>query len=144
MKAIDIATANHVTEEDILTICKDLGIGCAGMDTELSEKDVFLIQKKIEVIKEQRAKAARELLERKSERTGRPGSKIKLKRKVTVSRELIKEKQEKEEEASASTERERKEQPAARPPREEKPAAARTSAGRSDQRPAAGGARRTD
>ncbi len=82
MKAIDIATANHVTEEDILTICKDLGIGCAGMDTELSEKDVFLIQKKIEVIKEQRAKAARELLERKSERTGRPGSKIKLKRKV--------------------------------------------------------------
>lgn len=147
MKAIDIATANHVTEEDILTICKDLGISCAGMDAEFSEKDVFLVQKKIEVIKEQRAKAARELLERKNERSERSGAKIKLKRKVTVSRELIKEKQEKEEEAAAAPEKkEEPSVPAAPQPREEKrpPSAARPAHPRSDQRPPAGGGRRPD
>ncbi|HSV98001.1 MAG TPA: translation initiation factor IF-2 [Spirochaetota bacterium] len=151
MKAIDIATTNHVTEEDILTICKDLGISCAGMDAEFSERDVFLVQKKIEVIKEQRAKAARELLERKNERSERPGAKIKLKRKVTVSKELIKEKQEKDEEAAAAppavTER-KEEAPkaASTPPREERraPAAGRPAAGRSDQRPDSRPAPRSD
>jgi len=143
MKAIDIATANHVTEEDILTICKDLGINCAGMDAEFSEKDVFLVQKKIEVIKEQRAKAARELLERKNERSEKPGAKIKLKRKVTVSKELIKEKHEKDEEAAASPAPEKAEvapKPASAPPREERrpPSTGRPVAGRPDQRPQSG------
>ncbi|MCU0843761.1 MAG: translation initiation factor IF-2 [Spirochaetes bacterium] len=145
MKAIDIATANHVTEEDIITICKDLGISCAGMDAEFSEKDVFLVQKKIEVIKEQRAKAARELLERKNERSEKPGAKIKLKRKVTVSKELIKEKHDKDEEAAAAPAplAERKEEgpkAASASPREERraPAAGRPATGRADQRPQAG------
>ncbi|HSV96922.1 MAG TPA: hypothetical protein VLM75_08315, partial [Spirochaetota bacterium] len=148
MKAIDIATTNHVTEEDILTICKDLGISCAGMDAEFSERDVFLVQKKIEVIKEQRAKAARELLERKNERSERPGAKIKLKRKVTVSKELIREKMEKDEEAAAAphpvTEQmEEATKAASTPPREERraPAAGRPATGRSDQRPQAAGRR---
>ena len=103
MKAIDIATQNHVTEEDVSAICKDLGIVCESMDTEFNEKDVFLIQKKIEVIKEQRAKATRELLEKKKERSERKGAKIRLKRKVNVTPELMKDIQEKEETAPEET-----------------------------------------
>jgi len=96
MKAIDIATTNHVSPEDVITICSDLGIPCDTPEADLSEKDVFLIEKKIEVIKEQRAKAAKELIKRKNERGDKSGAKIKLKRKVHVSKELIKEKQDEE------------------------------------------------
>lgn len=96
MKIIDIATENHVSAEDIVTICKDLGIECDIPDADLSEKDVFLIKKKIEVIKDQRAKAARKLIEKRNERIDHKGSKIKLKRKVHASKELIKEKAEEE------------------------------------------------
>ena len=28
MKVIEIATVNHVSTEDVIKICKDLGIGC--------------------------------------------------------------------------------------------------------------------
>jgi translation initiation factor IF-2 len=94
MKVNDIATVNHVSAEDIITICKDLGINCGDTESDLSEKDVFLVQKKIESIKEQRARATRELLEKKTEQNDRKGAKIKLKRKVHVSKELIKEKAE--------------------------------------------------
>jgi len=96
MKIIDIATENHVSAEDIVTICKDLGIQCDIPDADLSEKDVFLIKKKIEVIKDQRAKAARKLIEKRNEKADHKGAKIKLKRKVHASKELIKEKAEEE------------------------------------------------
>ncbi len=96
MKVNDIATVKHVSAEDIITICKDLGISCENTESNLSDKDVFLIEKKIESIKEQRAKATREMLEKKSEQSDRKGAKIKLKRRVHVSKELIKEKNEEE------------------------------------------------
>ncbi len=115
MKAIDIATTNHVSPEDVITICTDLGISCDSPDADLSEKDVFLIEKKIEVIKEHRAKAAKELIDKKNERSERSGAKIKLKRKVHISKELIKEKH--DEEA-------RKKQVGEEKPREERKTAA--------------------
>lgn len=107
MKAIDIATTNHVSAEDIITICKDLGIPCDSMDLDISEKNVFLIERKIGTIKEQRAKATRELLEKKNEHVEAKGTKIKLKRRVHVSKELIKEKGEEE----ARKHKEEEEQP---------------------------------
>ena len=76
MKALDVATRNHVTIDDIIEVCKDLKIACVDENTELDDKDIFLIDKKIEVIKAKKAKVAVK------------GKKIKLKRKVHISKEL--------------------------------------------------------
>jgi len=79
MKAIDIATRNHITIEDMMEICKNLEIKCEGGDAELAEKDIFLIEKKIEVIKIKLAQKAE---------ADKKGKKIKLKRKVHLSKEI--------------------------------------------------------
>ncbi len=79
MKAIDIATKNHITIEDIMEVCRELEIACDGEASELSEKDIFLIEKKIEAIKKRKIQK----LEKSKE-----GKKIKLKRKVTLSKEI--------------------------------------------------------
>ncbi len=97
MKAIDVATKNHVSTDDVIKICKDLGIPCADEQSELANDDVFLIEKKIQIIKEQRAQEAKKLIQQAELK-----KKIKLKRKVHVAKELKKEAEEKEvEEAQA-------------------------------------------
>ncbi len=92
MKAIDIATRNRISIEDIKEICKELEITISDESSEMDEKDVFLIEKKIEVIKARKAKQ----VENKAK-----GKKIKLKRRVHVSKE-IKEKNQPETEKSGS------------------------------------------
>jgi translation initiation factor IF-2 len=96
MKAIDVATKNHVSTDDVIKICKDLGIPCADEQSELANDDVFLIEKKIQIIKEQRAQEAKKLIQQAELK-----KKIKLKRKVHVAKELKKEAEEKEGEAGA-------------------------------------------
>ncbi len=86
MKAVDIATKNHVSLEDVLKICKELDIKCTNEESEIKDDDVFLVEKKIETIKEHRAQETRQLLEK--QKSDRKGKKIKLKRKVHVSKEL--------------------------------------------------------
>jgi translation initiation factor IF-2 len=81
MKAVDIATRNHISMEDLLEVCKELEIKCEDESTEIIDKDIFLIEKKIEVIKTKKAQ--------KIEKS-KKGKKIKLKRKVQVSKEIKK------------------------------------------------------
>lgn len=94
MKIADIANKNHVSSEHIMEICRDLGIPCENEDTDISDKHIFLVEKKIEVTKAQKAKKTLELMEKKSEQDAKSKSakKIKLKRKVHVSKGLITEK----------------------------------------------------
>ncbi len=95
MKAIDVATKNHVSTDDVIKICKDLGIPCTDEQSELANDDVFLIEKKIQIIKEQRAREAKKLIQQAELK-----KKIKLKRRVHVAKELKKETEAKEGEAS--------------------------------------------
>jgi translation initiation factor IF-2 len=76
MKASEIASKNHITIEDLYEVCKDLGIDCDTDTTEFSDQDLFLVEKKIEVIKNKKSRQ----IEKKI-----AGKKIKLKRKVKVS-----------------------------------------------------------
>ena len=94
MKTADIATKNHVSTEHIILICNELGITCKDENSDISEKDLFLVEKKIEVMKAKRTKKALEILEKRNEKTqkAKTGKKIKLKRRVQVSKGLIKEK----------------------------------------------------
>ena len=78
MKAIDIATRNHISTEDVEEVCKELGITFE-LEKEFSEQDIFLVEKKIEVIKTKKAQKAEDV---------KKGKKIKLKRKVHVSKEI--------------------------------------------------------
>jgi translation initiation factor IF-2 len=78
MKAIEIARKNHVSIEDMMKVCTELEITCEGDETELLEKDIFLIEKKIEAIKKRKAHEIEE---------SKKGKKIKLKRKVQVPKE---------------------------------------------------------
>jgi translation initiation factor IF-2 len=71
MKAIEVATKNHITVDDIAEVCKDLEIPCGGDDHDFTEKQVFLLEKKIEKLKEKQIEAQK-------------NKKIKLKRKVSV------------------------------------------------------------
>lgn len=119
MKAIDIATRNHVTMKDMLEVCKELEITCQDENTELNDKNIFLIEKKIESLKQKLAE--------KNERA-RKGKKIKLKRKVHVSKEIIdKTKPESEakessakEETSAPKDSGKEQKPAQKPAQEQK------------------------
>ncbi|MCL2025932.1 MAG: translation initiation factor IF-2 [Leptospirales bacterium] len=77
MKAIDIANRNHILIGDVEEVCKELGISFE-IDKEISENEVFLIEKKIEVIKNKRIKTEK-------------NKKIKLKRKVNIPKEAPKE-----------------------------------------------------
>ncbi|MDA3823318.1 MAG: hypothetical protein PF450_12015, partial [Bacteroidales bacterium] len=79
MKAIDIATKNHVTIDDLKEVCKNLDIQCENGDTDFSEQHIFLVQKKIESLK---AKKVQKI------ESSKKGTKIKLKRKVHVSKEI--------------------------------------------------------
>ncbi len=122
MKAVDIATKNHISLEDVLKICEELDIKCKDENSEINDNDVFLVEKKIETIKEQRAQETRQLLEKqKAERN--KGKKIKLKRKVHVSKELKEGIQKEEEQKEEAKKPARKPEKApARPKKEEKPA----------------------
>ncbi len=79
MKAIEIATRNHISIDDVLEVCKDLGISCGDGESDVSEQEVFLIEKKIEVIKTKKAQKIEKV---------RKGKKIKLKRKVHASKDV--------------------------------------------------------
>ncbi|HON78592.1 MAG TPA: translation initiation factor IF-2 [Spirochaetota bacterium] len=92
MKAIDIANQNHVSADDVLIICKELGIACENGDTDIVGNDIFLVEKRIETIKNQKAKEALKKIEKRTEKSNNRSKKIKLKRKVHVSKEIIKEK----------------------------------------------------
>ncbi len=83
MKASEIASKNHITIEDLFEVCKDLGIDCDTDSSELSDQDLFLVEKKIEVIKNKKSRQ----IEKKI-----AGKKIKLKRKVKVSTAVKKKK----------------------------------------------------
>jgi translation initiation factor IF-2 len=98
MKTADIAAKNHVPFDHISSICNELGIPCTDESSDISEKDIFLIEKKIEVLKAEKTKKTLKLIEKeKLEKDAHAKSnvKIKLKRKVHVSSGLIKEKSEK-------------------------------------------------
>ncbi len=79
MKALDIATKNHITMQDLLEVCKDLGINCESGDTVLTDQDLFLLDKKIEVLKIKKIQKVEK---------SKLGNKIKLKRKVNISKEI--------------------------------------------------------
>ncbi len=132
MKASDIATKNHVPTEQILVICTELGIACQDGDSDISDKDLFLVEKKIEVTRNEQAKKILEQKKKSLEMAkAEKGKKIKLKRKVHVSRGLKDEKAEdhvKEEgiEVKPSDKQERKkvekrEQPDGKARREQRP-----------------------
>ncbi len=130
MKAIEIATRNHVTVDDVNNICQELNIPCAGEDSEIEGNDIFLVEKRIEIIKELRAKEARKILEKNAEKKDGKGKKIKLKRKVHVAKELMKDKAEEGPEESSTTEKtaesassERKTEKRDLPTRDRKPVA---------------------
>ena len=118
MKAIEIAQNNHVSFDDILIICKELGISCGDENSDITGNDIFLVEKRIETVKGLRAKEAQEILRKNAERRDQKGKKIKLKRKVHVTKELIKEKPEEEEK---KTGQETAEKPAAAAAATEKP-----------------------
>ncbi len=105
MKTSEIAAKNYVSVEHILQICNELGIPCKDGDSDISEKDIFLVEKKIEVLKAERTKKTLELIEKKSEKNAgnRSGKKIKLKRKVHISKGLIKDKDKAEKPEIAKT-----------------------------------------
>lgn len=92
MKAIEIAQNNHVSLDDILIICRELNIPCTDENTEIKGNDVFLVEKRIETIKAQRVREAQDLIKKNAEMRDQKGKKIRLKRKVHVSKELIKDK----------------------------------------------------
>jgi translation initiation factor IF-2 len=78
MKAIEIASRNHVSMEDMMEVCRELEIACETEESDLQEKNIFLIEKKIEAIKKRKAQQIEE---------SKKGKKIKLKRKVQVHKE---------------------------------------------------------
>ena len=108
MKAIEIATKNHITMDDMLEVCKELEISCENDESDLSEKDVFLIEKKIEAIKKRKIENAEKV---------KKGKKIKLKRKVHVAKDG------KEKNAGEPEKAEEAKKPVVHKKPEEKPAA---------------------
>ncbi|OHD67880.1 MAG: hypothetical protein A2W19_06410 [Spirochaetes bacterium RBG_16_49_21] len=90
MKAIEISRKNHISMEDMVKVCMELEIKCEGDDTDLPQKDIFLIEKKIEAIKKRKAHEIEE---------SKKGKKIRLKRRV----QMPKEAKESDEEAKKKT-----------------------------------------
>ncbi|HPG50704.1 MAG TPA: hypothetical protein PLL11_09065, partial [Spirochaetota bacterium] len=78
MKAIEISRRNHISMEDMMEVCRELEIKCEGEESDLPEKDIFLIEKKIEAIKKRKAQQIED---------SKKGKKIKLKRKVQMPKE---------------------------------------------------------
>lgn len=83
MKAIDVATKNFITFEDVIEICKELNIECKDTAAELSEHETFLVERRIESVKKRRVEDAEKAKKNK---------KIKLKKKVDVSNDIRKKK----------------------------------------------------
>ncbi|OQA98661.1 MAG: Translation initiation factor IF-2 [Spirochaetes bacterium ADurb.Bin218] len=65
MKANEVATKNHVSFNDILEICRELGISCQSENDDVPEKDVFLIEKKLETLKKKRLEEAEKAKKKK-------------------------------------------------------------------------------
>ena len=125
MKAIDLAKKNQTAMEDLIGICKDLGIGCDSDSSDISGNDVFLVEKRIQTRNEERARHNADILRKKTD--DHKGKKIKLKRKVHLKGEGHE--HEKEHEAETEVEEHHAapaeaERPAAPAPEEVKPAAA--------------------
>ena len=83
MKAIDVATKNHITFDDIVEICKELNIICQDTGADLSEHEIFLVERRIESVKKRKLEDAEKAKKNK---------KIKLKKKVDVSNDIRKKK----------------------------------------------------
>ncbi len=81
MKAIDVATKNHITLDDVIEICRAISIPCENGDSELAENDVFLVERRIEVIKKKKQEEVE-----KARKTRR----VKLKKRVNVSNDIKK------------------------------------------------------
>ena len=79
MKANEVATKNHVTFDDILEICRELNIPCENETADLSEREVFLVDKKIESVKKRKLEEAQKAKKKQ---------KIKLKKDVKLSSDL--------------------------------------------------------
>ncbi len=107
MKAIEIARRNHISWEDMMEVCRELEIACETEESDLQEKNIFLIEKKIEAIKKRKAQQIED---------SKKGKKIKLKRKVQVPKDG-------KEGAEAAEEPIKKEGPR-KPEREEAPSTA--------------------
>jgi len=82
MKVIELAKKKQVSIQDILEICRDLGIVCAGEDSDIAGNDVFLVEKRVQTRNEERVRHAAEAHKKKAE--DNKDKKIKLKRKVHV------------------------------------------------------------
>lgn len=78
MKASDIAKENSISLEEVGSICKDLGIAFEGAETDMQDNDAFLVKKRVETVKKEKAA---EIKKKMKEQRGK--KKIKLKRKVT-------------------------------------------------------------
>jgi len=83
MKAIDVATKNFITLDDVVEICKELNITCKDNTAELNEHEAFLVERRIESVKKRRLEDAEKAKKNK---------KIKLKKKVDVSNDIRKKK----------------------------------------------------
>ncbi len=83
MKAIDVATKNFITFEDVVEICKELNISCNDTSAELNEHETFLVERRIESVKKRKVEDAEK---------ARKNKKIKLKKKVDVSNDIRKKK----------------------------------------------------
>ena len=83
MKAIDVATKNFITIEDVVEICKELNISCQNSAAELNEHEAFLVERRIESVKKRKTEEAEK---------ARKNKKIKLKKKVDVSNDIRKKK----------------------------------------------------
>ena len=120
MKAIDIANRNHILIGDVEEVCKELGISFE-VDKELSEQDVFLVEKKIEVIKNKRIRTEK-------------SKKIKLKRKVNIPKEAPKDQKDQKDQKEQKDQKDQKEPE----PKFTRPAPSRTD------RPVQSGQRKPD
>ncbi len=81
MKAIDVATKNHITVDDVVEICREISIPCEGGDSELVSNDIFLVERRIEVVKKKKLEEAEKAKKNK---------KLKLKKRVHVSNDIKK------------------------------------------------------
>ncbi len=81
MKAIDVATKNFITIDEVVEICKELNIACKDTAAELNEHESFLVERRIESVKKRKLEEAEK---------ARKNKKIKLKKKVDVSNDIRK------------------------------------------------------
>ena len=83
MKISEVVRNSSVSEDDVKSICRDLGIKISADDGEISDKDSVYVKTRIESLKEERAKQAEQKLSGAKK-------KIRLKQKVDISSHLSK------------------------------------------------------